>query len=98
MKEYKFVPEKGSVVTTSDLNLRKGAPATKGVAVAKETVSGTVLAYIGYVTDGEDVAGITKWYLTPDGDFFWSGNIDTKKVPIPVTTTEKCLQKPLNKL
>ena len=98
MKEYKFVPEKGTVVTTSDLNLRKGRPATKGIAIAKETSSGTILEYIGYITDGEDVAGITKWYLTPEGNFFWSGNVDTKKVPVSLVTTEKCLHKPLNKL
>lgn len=95
-EEYKFIPEKGVVVTTSDLNVRKGHPITKGVEVAKETASGTSLEYVGYVIDGEDVGGITKWYLTPEGDFFWAGNVDVRAKN--KSSTEKILHKPLNKL
>lgn len=90
---YTFVPEKGMVRVTGDLNVRKGLPTT-AVDIAVVLHSGTQKPYIGYVTDGESVAGNAKWYLTSEGDFFWSGNVDAKNTP----PTPKILAKPLDEL
>ncbi|MEK7144304.1 MAG: M23 family metallopeptidase [Patescibacteria group bacterium] len=91
--EYTFVPKKGLVRLTSDLNTRKGLPATT-VEVVTMLHAGTMQAYIGYVLDGESVAGNAKWYLTPDGDFFWSGSVDAHNIPV----SGKILSRPLDQL
>ena len=91
--QYTFVPEKGIVRVTSDLNTRKGLP-VRTVGVVTTIHAGTTQAYLGYVTDGENVAGNAKWYMTAEGDFFWSGNVDTKNVP----TSGKIFSKPLDVL
>ena len=93
-KEYTFVPEKGLVRVTSDLNTRKGAPATDDVPIVTLLHAGTTQEYIGYVLDGESVAGNARWFLTTDGDFFWSGNVDTHNKPI----SGKIFSKPLDTL
>lgn len=91
--EYRLVPEKGTVRITADLNTRKGLPVTS-VPVVSMIHAGTAQAYIGYVVDGEAVAGNAKWYMTSAGDFFWSGNVDTHNVPV----SGKILGKPLDEL
>jgi murein DD-endopeptidase MepM/ murein hydrolase activator NlpD len=96
-KEYRFVPQVGVARATSDLNVRQGAPATKSVPVARQVNAPTVLSYIGYVNDGEPVAGIAKWFVTPEGDFFWSGAVSTEGA-IAVPNTARCLSKPLDML
>lgn len=92
-KEYKFVPEKGVVRVTSDLNTRKGLPATS-VDIVNMLHAGTTQEYIGFVLDGEKVVDNSKWFLTPSGNFFWSGNIDTQNVPV----SGKILSRPLDQL
>lgn len=92
--EYTFVPEKGIVRVTADLNTRKGQPATGQVAIVKMIHAGSMQAYIGYVLDGESVAGNAKWFLTSEGDFFWSGNVDAHAVPV----SGKIFSRPLEQL
>ena len=104
VKQYKFVAEKGVVTMTADLNIRLGVPATKDatkkdVPVARLAKAGSQVVYIGYVLDGEAVGGVTKWFMTPEGDFFWSGNVTPVK---PATdgsvASGKILGKPLDRL
>src|SRR3989344_735127 len=92
--EYKFVPEKGIVRVTADLNTRKGLPATGQVEIVRMIHAGSIQPYVGYVLDGENVAGNAKWFLTPDGDFFWSGNVDSHMVPV----SGKIFARPLDQL
>src|SRR3989344_2273511 len=91
--QYTFVPEKGLVRLTSDLNTRKGLPATTSDIVTMLHAV-TMQGYIGYVIDGESVARNTKWFLTAEGDFFWSGGVDTHNVPV----SGKILARPLDEL
>ena len=91
--QYTFVPEKGLARLTGDLNIRKGLPITTVTAVAM-LHAGSVQNYIGYVLDGESVSGNAKWFLTTDGDFFWSGNVDTHNIP----ASGKILARPLDEL
>ena len=93
-KQYKFVPEHGVARVTGDLNARKGAPATHDAEVTKVLHAGTMQPYLGYVLDGEAVADNAKWYLTPEGDFFWSGNVDTHDI----AASGKILGKPLDSM
>lgn len=92
-KEYKFVPGKGVVRVTSDLNTRKGLPTTT-VDVVNMLHAGSTQEYVGFVTDGEQVVGNAKWFLMPSGNFFWSGNIDTHEVPV----SGKIFSRPLDQL
>ena len=62
IQEYKFVPEKGAVTTTADLNLREGKPMVTNTPISKEAGVGTMLNYIGYVLDGQEIGGISKWF------------------------------------
>lgn len=93
-QQYTFTPSKGTVRVTSDLNARAGAPATTS-AVANVLHAGVTQAYIGYVTDGESVAGNSKWFLTSAGDFFWSGNVDTSSIPVSTKIFSSPLDGPL---
>ncbi len=97
-KEYRFVPQVGVARATSDLNIRKGVPATKSVAIVRQVNAPTVLHYVGYVNDGETVGSISKWFLTPEGDFFWSGAVSIEGTIHSVPNTERCLSKPLDVL
>ncbi|HEY4527153.1 MAG TPA: M23 family metallopeptidase [Candidatus Paceibacterota bacterium] len=96
-KEYRFVPHVSVAIVTSDLNIRKGAPASSS-KVIKEATPGMPLRYIGYIVDGESVAGIAKWFLTPEGDFFWSGNVKAEGVDTAQVFNKRVLVKPLDSL
>jgi len=96
-KEYRFVPQVSAAIVTSDLNIRKDAPASSG-KVIKEAAPGMPLRYIGYIVDGESVAGISKWFLTPEGDFFWSGNVKAEGVDVAHVFNKRVLGKPLDTL
>lgn|SRR3989338_4004051 len=96
-REYRFVPQVGVAKATSDLNIRKGAPGTKAVPIVRQVDAPAALPYVGYVTDGETVGSVSKWFLTPEGDFFWSGAVSTEGKP-PVLNTDRCLTKPLDML
>src|SRR3989344_168460 len=96
-KEYRFVPHVGVAKATSDLNVRKGAPTTKSVPIARLAQAPTTLSYIGYVNDGEVIGNTGKWFVTPEGDFFWSGAVSTEG-NILAPSTDRCLSKPLDQL
>jgi len=96
-KEYRFVPHINVAVASSDINIRKGAPASNA-AISKEATPGMPLRYIGYIVDGESIAGISKWFLTPEGDFFWSGNVKTDAIDTSVIFNKRVLNKPLEQL
>lgn len=96
-KEYRFVPQIAVAIVASDLNIRKGSPSSSG-SVIKEASPGMPLRYIGYIVDGESVAGISKWFLTPEGDFFWSGNVKTENVDATQAYNKRVLARPLDTL
>jgi murein DD-endopeptidase MepM/ murein hydrolase activator NlpD len=96
-KEYRFVPHVSVAIVTSDLNIRKISPSSAG-PVIKEASPGMPLRYIGYIVDGESVAGISKWFLTPEGDFFWSGNVKADGVDPTQVFNKRVLHKPLDTL
>ena len=96
-KEYRFVPQVSVAIVTSDLNIRKGSPSSSG-QVVKEAAPGMPLRYIGYLVDGESVAGISKWYLTPEGDFFRSGNVKAEIADPTALFNKRVLHRPLEHL
>ena len=93
-KEYRFVSNVNVAISAGDLNIRKGAPSSSS-PIVREATPGTPLRFIGFVLDGEAIAGIAKWFLTPDGDFFWSGNVRTDSVDPAILVSKRILHKPL---
>jgi putative chitinase len=78
-----LVVQHGVARATKDINLRKGEPSTRG-AVVRQVLSGQVIQFIGWVTDGESISGKSKWFKTEDGNYFWSGNAQVlPPTPIP---------------
>lgn len=76
MKEYKFVPKVGEAKVISNiLHVRLGKPFYTDVGKARTVRKGEILNFLGYVLDGEDFEGNTKWYLDPQGNFFWAGGV-----------------------
>jgi murein DD-endopeptidase MepM/ murein hydrolase activator NlpD len=90
-KEYKFVAEKGMARIVSDLNVRAGGP-TAGSEVIRVLHAGVTQQYVGYVLDGDKVGDNSTWFLTGEGDFFWSGNTDIHTVQV----LGKVLARPLD--
>lgn len=70
-----FIASRGTAVTKVSLNLRKNSPSTKS-PVAKTVVKGTRLSYTGHTEKGEKVNGISRWYMTHDGLWFWAGGVE----------------------
>lgn len=91
--EYIFVPEKGKVKIAADLNVRKGKP-SRDAELSGILLAGTMAAYLGYVKNGDKVGENAKWFLSPEGDFFWSGSTAQSGGP----TIGKVLRKPLDEL
>ena len=69
-----FISRVAVVKAVKEVTLRKGAPNTS-VPIAGVLAVGTFITTIGQVTDGLTVAGNSVWYATPDGNYFWSGNV-----------------------
>ncbi|MFA5842053.1 MAG: M23 family metallopeptidase [Candidatus Paceibacterota bacterium] len=92
--KFLFIPEKGTVLVSNGSNVRKGFP-RKSADLVKKLIEDTQLSYVGYVLDGETVEQNSKWYLTPGGDFFWSGGV---KDILAVPSGQKIICKPLEKL
>lgn len=69
---YNFIAEKGTVRVTAQLNIRIGQPSTRGHKL-KKVSKGEALKYVGYVTDGENINGISKWFKDHEDNYFWSG-------------------------
>lgn len=66
----------GKVRANTRLNIRAEKPDTRH-PVKSTVVPGTILSYTGFVTDGQNINGNSKWYRNIDGNFFWSGGVDT---------------------
>ncbi len=81
--QYNFVSGAGKVKVTHSLNIRKSFPNTNSAVV--QTVSpGIELDFVGWVSDGQEVNGNTRWYRDPNGNYFWSGgvNMDSHSPPV----------------
>ena len=63
----------GSGLTTCALNMR--FKPNRNIAPAYVVNKGTILNYVGYTNDGENIDRIQKWYCTEDGFWFWGGGI-----------------------
>lgn len=68
----------GTVIATSRLNIRHGAPSRRA-PVVQVVGPGSELAFIGLTRAGESVNGNPVWYCTAAADYFWSGG--TTAVP-----------------
>ena len=66
-------PSPGTAATKSRLNIR--SKPNMGVAPVATVPAGIALAYDGYTDEGEGVSGNSKWFYTPDGNWFWSGGV-----------------------
>jgi putative chitinase len=71
----KFIEQVGRGKTLKDINIRQGQAST-AVPVASRAASGQILDFVGFVSDGENVAGNSKWFKTKEGNYFWSGNVE----------------------
>ncbi len=80
-----FVTAQGSVVTTTDLNLRRGSPSTV-LPPAGTAAKGTELKYAGYTDEGQKVAGVSRWYKTDEGLWFWGGGVKAGSPGTPVAS------------
>ena len=69
-----FFSARGSVVTTVDLNKRRNSPST-AAPLAGTVPKGTELTYSGYTEDGQKVKGVSRWYRSEDGLWFWGGGV-----------------------
>lgn len=67
------IPLQSSVLATSPLNIR--FKPNRNIAPAYIVNKGTILNYVGYTDEGENVDNIKKWYCTEDGFWFWAGGI-----------------------
>ena len=91
---YTFVPEKGTIKISADLNVRRGKPSPNGADVVSVLKAGTMVPYLGYVTNGETIGTNSKWYMDKNGDFFWSGSTAQQGL----LSLGKVLKKPLDTL
>lgn len=69
-----FVTVRGTVVTKVGLNMRRDSPSTAS-RVGRTVPKGTQLSYSGYTESGQKVKGISKWYKSEDGLWFWGGGV-----------------------
>lgn len=78
------VLQTGKATTTTRLNIRS-KPTTKAdiVGVVNKNIQ---LAFDGYTAEGENISGISKWYFTREGNWFWSGGVS---VPEAEKTKDK---------
>lgn len=70
-----FVQTKGFSKVIKPINLRKNEPSLKAITL-KTIVVGEIIPFVGWVTDGENFQGNTKWFKTEDRNYFWSGNVE----------------------
>ena len=77
-----FVQKNGTAKALRDLNVRGGQPSTQS-AIAGYALAGQILAFVGWVTDGDSVNGNAKWFKTQEGNYFWSGNVEVLPDPVP---------------
>lgn len=70
-----FVAATGTVVTTVILEMRRDSPSTEA-PVSRRVAKGVKLTYSGYTESGQKVNGVSKWYRSDDGLWFWGGGVD----------------------
>lgn len=75
-----FVAAAGSIVSLVKLNVRLGAPSTLA-PIVKEVQPNQAVSFAGWVTDGESINGIAKWFRDDDGNYCWSGARHVIKAP-----------------
>ena len=75
MRPMNFVSKICAGKVLKETNLRNGQPSTK-VSVSGKVSAGSMMRFIGWVVDGESVAGNTKWFKTDSGEYLWSGNVE----------------------
>lgn len=79
-----FIQQNGSAKTLKEINIRRSQPSTK-VVIAGQAYLGQIIKFVGFVSDGENIGGNSKWFKTEDGNYFWSGNVevlpDTSIIP-----------------
>lgn len=71
---FTIINQAGSVKTTSQLRIRIGNPSTMN-PVLRIAPIGEVINYVGYTDEGQEVAEVTRWYKTVDGNWFWGGGV-----------------------
>lgn len=96
-----FVSVQGTVVTTTSLNLRRGSPARNSPAAAI-IAKGIQLNYMGYTEKGEKVSGVSRWYKTAEGLWFWGGGVapgtvgqtktEGEKMPTDCSAIKRCVR------
>jgi len=87
----KFIAENGTVQCTSNkLNLREGKPSTS-VPKAGSFSKNDKISYVGYIPNGEEFNGISKWYKDANNNYFWSG-------AVKIVTTQKAAVSTSNEL
>jgi phospholipase C len=74
--ELTKIVQKGTATSSTRLNIRKEKPDTES-AIITTVVAGSQLPYIGYVENGKNINGNSKWFFTAEGNYFWSGGIST---------------------
>jgi len=71
---YAIIDQTGSVRTKVQLRIRDNNPFTTA-SVVRITPVGEAINYVGYTDEGQDIEGVTKWYKTADGNWFWGGGV-----------------------
>lgn len=72
---YNVIEQSGEVKIITDLNIRKGNPSTRSMKV-RTVKAGNILDYQGWVSNGQEVKSITKWYFNNKNEYFWSGGTE----------------------
>ncbi len=67
-------PLQGSGLTICALNMR--FKPNRDIAPVYTVNKGTVLNYVGYSDQGENINKVSKWYCTEDGFWFWGGGVE----------------------
>jgi N-acetylmuramoyl-L-alanine amidase len=69
-----FTSGVGQAVALAALNVRRGQP-SRLAPVVQVVRPGTVIPFVGWVTDGEAVNGNGKWFKDANDGYFWSGGV-----------------------
>jgi N-acetylmuramoyl-L-alanine amidase CwlA len=75
LQQYAEAEGEGQVRATVKLNIRKERP-TARAAIAQIVPRDTILNYKGWVEDGDNINGNTKWFKDENGNYFWSGGVE----------------------
>jgi N-acetyl-anhydromuramyl-L-alanine amidase AmpD len=76
---YNFVADLDETTARTTLRIRKAIPTTQAGVVAQAR-AGDRLAYVGWTSNGQSIAGISHWYKDENGNYFWAGGT-TRPIP-----------------